>query len=374
MICFVVEPHRGFGFRYFIEDRASDQRDRFLLLDPDQLQGEHQFSPGTYVFTLDDLLPAEVEAYEAVWNRLAQRGDAVHLLNHPRDTMGRLALLQTLHAMGRSRVRALRATESVDTLHFPVFVREEKRHTGSLTPLLHSPIEVTRALRKLAIRGFRRAELLVVEFCDTTDAEGVLRKYSAYVVGDRVIPRALEFGTTWMVKHDARSYTSERIAEERHFVESNPHETPLREIFALARVQYGRIDYAVVDGALQVWEINLNPTIGRNRPEQEESAEVLHVRRLRRPTGDIFYSRFLDAWDALDQSVASSDPFTIEVDPRLWSAVRAERAAAWREQRHKRAMEWATHNPALAATWRFLNRLRPLAGSRNVDHGTESSA
>ncbi len=357
MIFFVVEPSRGFGFRYFIEDRATDKPDRFRLLAPDLLPHNHRFVPGTYVFTLDDLLPAEREAFGALWSQLGQQGPGVRLLNHPLQTMGRLALLHALHASGRSRVRAVRATEPVDSLRFPVFLREETRHTGTRTPLLHSPGELRRALRTLAFRGFHRSELLVVEFCDTADSEGLFRKYSAYIVGDRVIPRCLEFGTGWMVKHDARMYTPDRILEEREFVESNPHEAALREIFALAHTQYGRIDYTLLDGALQVWEINLNPTIGRYRPHQDDVAEVRRVRALRGDTNDIFYTRFLAAWDAVDTHPATQDAVAVRVDERLWRAARAERAAARRGERHKRAMEWAAHQPALAATWRFLKRL-----------------
>ena len=37
----------------------------------------------------------------------------------------------------------------------------------------------------------------------------------------------------------------------------------LRRVFAVAGVDYGRVDYGVLDGVPQVWEINLNPTIGR---------------------------------------------------------------------------------------------------------------
>ncbi|MDX2207126.1 MAG: hypothetical protein SFU57_05745 [Gemmatimonadales bacterium] len=373
MIHFVVEPHRNFGFRYFIADRGGDRDDRFHLLDPELLQRDCRFAPGSYVFTLDDLLPAEVEAYEAVWNQLGQHAPGVRLLNHPRNTMGRHALLQTLYNSGRSRVRAVRTTEPLESLRYPVFVREEVRHTGSLTPLIDSPDEVRRTLRNLALRGFRREELLVVEFCDTSDSEGVIRKYSAYIVGDRVIPRALEFGTNWTVKHDPHSYTPERIIEEREFVESNPHEAQLRDIFSLAKVQYGRIDYAMIDGALQVWEINLNPTIGRNRPETEESAEVLRIRGLRRPTGDIFYSRFLAAWDALDAPTAIGEPVCIEVDPRLWKAAHRARAAALRGARYQRAMQWATHQPTLGATWQLLKRLRPPVRSQLTDDQTEGS-
>ena len=373
MIFFVVDERHSFGVRYFLEDRAGLQRDRFQILTPDLLVHDHQFAPGTYVFALDNLLPAEHEVFGLMWSQLGQHGPGIRLLNHPRETMGRLALLQALHASGRSRVQAVRATEPIESLRFPVFLREETRHSGNLSPLLHSPGEVRGALRKLAVRGFHRRELLVVEFCDTADTRGVYRKYSAYIVGDRIIPRCLEFGTEWMIKHDPFAYNADRIAEELEYVASNPHDVQLREVFTLARVQYGRVDYALLDGGLQTWEINLNPTIGRHRPLAEDSAEVRQMRELRRDTNDIFYTRFLAAWEALDtHPAAPAEAVAVQVDQRLWLSARAERAAAWRGERHKRAVAWAANQPALAALWQLvkpalsLGRTRPTRGRTSV--------
>jgi len=53
------------------------------------------------------------------------------------------------------------------------------------------------------------------------------------------------------------------VVEELEYVTTNPHQKQLSEIFELAQVEYGRIDYAMKDGRVQTWEINLNPTIGR---------------------------------------------------------------------------------------------------------------
>ena len=44
-------------------------------------------------------------------------------------------------------------------------------------------------------------------------------------------------------------------------MEENPHQDALREIFGLAGIDYGRMDYGLLDGKVQVWEINTNPTI-----------------------------------------------------------------------------------------------------------------
>lgn len=369
MITFVVPEGRSWGFEYFIEDRGGPHAHRFRILFSEHLAHAHRLAPGTYVFALDDLLPAECLALGSVWDQMARDVPAEYLLNHPARTLGRFALLRTLYESGRSRVRAVRATEPVESLHFPVFVREETQHTGNLTPLLRSPLEVRRALTALALRGFRRHELLLVEFCNTADSHGVFRKYSAYVVGDHIIPRCLEFGEHWMVKHNPLSYDADRIAQERDYVESNPHDAQLREIFALAQIRYGRADYAVLDGALQVWEINLLPTIGRFRPRQEESVETQRVREQRRVTTDTFYARFLAAWEALDTAPTEGGEIAISVDERLWDAARAERTRWRRGERHKTLVAWAAEQRALVAMWGVLKptlrRVRILFAHRD---------
>jgi hypothetical protein len=48
--------------------------------------------------------------------------------------------------------------------------------------------ELDKALLALRIRGYDREDLLVVEFCDTSDADGIFRKYAAFRVGNAIIP------------------------------------------------------------------------------------------------------------------------------------------------------------------------------------------
>src|SRR3546814_10272912 len=45
-----------------------------------------------------------------------------------------------------------------------------------------------------------RDTLLITEFCDTQDDRGLYRKYSAFNVGGRIIPRHLHFSRSWQVK------------------------------------------------------------------------------------------------------------------------------------------------------------------------------
>lgn len=103
------------------------------------------------------------------------------------------------------------------------------------------------------------------EFCDTSDGDGYFREYAAFVVGSEIMPRSLSLGRSWALKHSGTEFSREMLAEENAFILANPHEAQLRRIFEMARAGYGRIDYAVKDGQVETWEINLNPTIGRGQ-------------------------------------------------------------------------------------------------------------
>jgi hypothetical protein len=98
------------------------------------------------------------------------------------------------------------------------------------------------------------------------------------------------------------------VEEELEYVRTNPHRAQLEEIFTIAGVGYGRIDYSLLDGAVQTWEINLNPTIGRGlRPASGRVPKELEP--VRSETKAHFYSGFQAAWEAVDLPASSRVPF-----------------------------------------------------------------
>jgi hypothetical protein len=222
------------------------------------------------------------------------------VLNDPDHALLRLELLEELYRLGLNRYRAIRATGNLRELRFPVFLHEEFRHTGSLSPLLSTYAELERALGRAVLQGHRLKDLLVVEFCDTVDAEGRYRKYTAYVIGSEVIARTMGRGRGWMLKADGVEFSEEMLLEERAYVLANPYEDQVRRIFALAGIEYGRIDFAIKDGAVQTWEINTNPTVGPGRykvmPDEFAS--------MRQPIRDHFSQRFHAALTALDSQAS----------------------------------------------------------------------
>jgi hypothetical protein len=178
-----------------------------------------------------------------------------------------------------------------------VFLRGEHDHDGRRSGLLRGRADLAAAIDALAAQGVDVDGLLVVEWCDTAGADGIYRKYSAFVVGATVLARHLMFSTDWQVK-EAELRTEDLLAEERAYVAANPHEAELRAIFSTAGVEYGRIDYAMLDGRIQVWEINTNPTIVKpawSQPRDEARTGLAGIvtsgatvaRRALRPVGRV---------------------------------------------------------------------------------------
>jgi hypothetical protein len=63
----------------------------------------------------------------------------------------------------------------------------------------------------------------------------------------------------WSVKHKDPNLEKQQLAEEALFFQHFPHRKEILEVFHLAEIEHGRIDYSLHEGQMQVWEINTNP-------------------------------------------------------------------------------------------------------------------
>jgi hypothetical protein len=212
-------------------------------------------------------------------------------------------------------------------------------------------------LRGVIARGHRLKDLLVVEFCDTADREGVYRKYAAFVVGSEIIPRSLSSGPHWSLKHNRSAFTRSLVLEERAYLLENPHEQALRRICEIARVEYGRIDYAIRDGGIQTWEINLNPIIGRGR-RPSSGAIPEELQPLRRAGKEHFYRRFQAALEGVDLAGREAPPIPIRYRSKTLRRARAATRLARTRSR------WA----GLSARLGPFRRLRDLIAARLTPH------
>jgi len=115
-----------------------------------------------------------------------------------------------------------------------------------------------------------------------------------------------------MIKGRGTELPRSVIEEDRAYAFGNPHKAALTEIFAIAGVEYGRIDYAVKDGRIQTWEINLAPTIyasaGRSSRDLPEE-----LRQLRMESRDHFFQGFQAAWEAVDIGADGSPSIAVSL-------------------------------------------------------------
>ena len=293
MIYYLVTSQHSYTMRQYLRSWPSGQElARMVQVVPySALPGNLDMPGGAYVFSdLERLGPRQRALAADVYERLASAGDAVRLHNHPLRSLRRFELLTHLAERGQNRFRAHRPTAPGQPWRYPVFVRHEREHTGSLSTLLRSAEEVRVVLLKLILDGHDLSDLLVVEFCDTADAEGIYRKYSAFRVGDRVLPRHVLFSRSWMLK-DLDLLEPPHREEIRSYCRTNPHREEILSLFDQAGIGFGRIDYSMLDGRVQVWEINTNPLVLK-APDQY-AADTL-------PFHDAFGQLFGEALAALN--------------------------------------------------------------------------
>lgn len=322
--------------------RAGALADRTRILFYEDVRARESVAAGTWVFgDLERLGPAGRELAVALHDTLLASGSAVRLLNDPATALDRFPLLAALHTAGINPFRAFRGTDPLPTdLAFPVFVRAERQHSGSLTPLLRDRFAIERAFRRLVspFGGYRRRDLLVVEFHDMSDADGLYHRYSAFGIGDRIVPQHADFSRNWTVKARGRHYDERTIREDLEYVRSNPHAGRLSEVFRIAGIQYGRADYAVRGEEIVVWEINTNPVIGpMSRPTGRRGVPAEH-RAATRESRQLFDVALQSALQAVDLD-APGERVAVRLPAGLVARARIERQDYLWMTRYRRGMK-----------------------------------
>jgi hypothetical protein len=246
----------------FLESWAPELADRFVPVAYQEIvSGLTRPQPGTYIFAdLERLSSAALQAVAQFRHSLAPLGERVRVLNEPSRVLRRYDLLRTLYDSWINSFDAYRLTEKRRPRSWPVLLRREWDHSGAIGGLIGTSAHLDAVVQALLARGESLDGLIVVEFRQTADAHGVYRKYGAFLIGGRILPRHVLFSRQWCVKEPELTEPAQ-IEEELRYVQSFPHADEVRRIFKLAAIDYGRIDYGFYGDRLQVWEINTNPMI-----------------------------------------------------------------------------------------------------------------
>jgi hypothetical protein len=211
-----------------------------------------------------------------LWDALAKAQARPRLFNHPVRALRRFALLRRLKAEGINGFDIWRGDERREPMRYPLFARGINDRDGPYGGLIHDREQFEDAIETWIRRGRDPEHLLIVEFCDTKSTDGLYRRYTAYVVGSRIFHWRMHIGRDWVVrepqlaelvpKHDIAAL----VAEERAFAADDAHIAELRRIAAIAQLGVGRIDYAIANGRIAVWEINWSPLLHELPPAVDD--------------------------------------------------------------------------------------------------------
>ena len=219
-------------------------------------------------------------------DRLVAAGCPV--LNDPRLALGRAALLRQLHAEGINRFTCWLPSLGERPLRFPVFLRTLAAHRGVLTDLLPDAEAAERALADAIRGGHPLVDLAFIEYAAEPEGEnGAFRKHACHIVGDRIVRALTVTDGSWVAKNGVMgAATAADYARDRAEMDAYPHEELMRRVFALTGTRFGRIDFGMVGGEPQIYELNTNPYV---------AFEANHPDTVRMETQSMLLNRLVDA-------------------------------------------------------------------------------
>jgi hypothetical protein len=241
----------------------------------------------TYVFTdFDRLSASELEAACLVRDRIVAAGSRV--LNDPRNFLPRDALIKRWRQSGVNGFTCFAPANGEWPDRYPVFLRTIAAHRGVLSELLPDQAAARAALAGAMAQGHPISDLLLVEYAAQPHPEtGTFQKHAAFRVGGRIIRANTVNDTSWAAKIGVHHGASDaQYRAERAEMDAYPHVFFVERAFDVAGMDFGRIDFGIVDGRPQAYEINTNPMM---------SLSVIHDNGDRRETLALAWARLASA-------------------------------------------------------------------------------
>jgi hypothetical protein len=250
------------GHDYTVKDvKADSNAPAIRSMNYDALIRARSLRGGTYIFTdVDRLGFWDVEHASHLYLQMKNAG--VRVLNNPAVVRTRYPLLRALRVAGLNDFNAYRVDDIDSIERFPVFVRKIHGHRAPLSGLLQTRDDLQKAIEAAIAGGTPRENLIVVEFAAEPLRPGLFRKMSVFCIGGAIVPHISVHDTTWLVKYGRKFDNIEDLyQQEFEMLQSNPHAEHLKKVFDVAGIEYGRADFGLYQGRIQVYEINTNPHV-----------------------------------------------------------------------------------------------------------------
>ncbi len=260
MIVFVsTEQHR-----YTNRDLVKEAGSGVTLASYDELFSFEYLPRAAYVFTdLDRLSTEKLEHASKSFRMLRRNGLPVY--NDPARFLGRYGVLRRLHHEGINTFNAYRVDSLEKPVRWPVFLRADGDHKRPVSDLLHSQAELDDAIARVVEDGAPISTLLIIEYAAEEVRPGLFRKLSVFRIGDVMVAFTCVHDTQWLVKYGKPNIaTPELYEDEYRMVRDNPYGEEMRRVFEMTGLEYGRVDFGIVNGRAQVYEVNSNPDVKLN--------------------------------------------------------------------------------------------------------------
>lgn len=303
MIILLHQGHHSYTHEQILDDNRLCQ---IQCKNYEWLINTYPLPKATYIFTDRERMDLwELRVYSKIFKHLQNSGAGYRVLNNPQYMLNRRALLRSLYRSGINDFNAYAVTERVVPEKYPVFIRREHDHAHPLTDLLNNRQEYEESLKRLLDLGEPADGLLVIEYSAQPFKDTLFRKLAAFRVGTRVFFFNSVHEHNWLVKYGTKnSATDEMYQEEQSMILNNAFETELTEVFNIANIEYGRVDFGLVDGKIQVYEINTNPS---TIPPKE------HPNPIRYKNQELAWEKYcksLSSLDTTDEKAEFAKPFS----------------------------------------------------------------
>jgi hypothetical protein len=289
---------------------SPELRREFMTLSYEQLLFERAGPVGHYIFTdFDRLTRYEIETVVRFIRALQSVAPEAKILNHPLKALERTPLLVALHRAGINDFDVFRLDTGEKPRRYPVFIRAEDGYGGPETDLIYDEASFEAALAGLDERGLPTKGRIAIGYAASPDADGYYRKYGCFNIDGDIVAFHVHRHRHWVVKSNPPGETrSRRIGRRKQpddlldegfkYVRDNPHREQILKAFQIAGIDYGRADYGLVNGKVQIYEINTNPNYGGRR--RVGLAEPHRARR------QMLIEKFESAFRRINSSIAAT--------------------------------------------------------------------
>jgi hypothetical protein len=137
-------------------------------------------------------------------------------------------------------------------------------------------------------------------------------------------------------------------------------------MFDLARIEYGRIDYGMLNGRPQLWEINTNPTIWRGPGPALDESRLDAYKQMLSPGYDRFYDDFSAAWHGLDDDRDRTEHIELNAPAPLRRAIARDAARRRRLVRRQERLDAVVRHPWVSPAARAIKRVLTAIEARRL--------